>query len=53
MGFRIVQICINASYDPAMMFRHYVSLTEMGSLARDLGREISRALAAKIKTHVI
>lgn len=53
MGFRIVQICINASYDPALMFRHFIKMENLGTLARDLGREIAKALSSKIKTHVI
>lgn len=53
MGFRIVQICINASYDPALMFRHFIKIENLGTLARDLGREIAKALSSKIKTHVI
>ena len=53
MGFRIVQICINASYDPALMFEHYVKLENLGSLARDLGKEIAKALRSRIKSHLI
>ena len=53
MGFRIVQICINASYDPALMFEHYVKLENLGSLASDLGKEIAKALRSKIKSHLI
>ena len=53
MGFRIVQICINANYDPALMFRHFIKMENLGTLARDLGREIAKALSSKIKTHVI
>lgn len=53
MGFRIVQICINASYDPALMFRHFIKMENLGTLARDLGREIAKALSSKIKSHVI
>lgn len=53
MGFRIVQICINASYDPALMFRHYVKLENLGSLAKDLGMEITKALQTRIKSHLI
>lgn len=53
MGFRIVQICINANYDPALMFRHFIMMENLGTLARDLGREIAKALSSKIKTHVI
>lgn len=53
MGFRIVQICINASYDPALMFRHYVKLENLGSLAKDLGTEITKALQSRIKSHLI
>lgn len=53
MGFRIVQICINASYDPALMFRYFIKMENLGTLARDLGREIAKALSSKIKSHVI
>ena len=53
MGFRIVQICINANYDPALMFRHFIKMENLGTLARDLGREIAKALSSKIKSHVI
>ena len=53
MGFRIVQICINANYDPALMFRHFIKMENLGTLARDLSREIAKALSSKIKTHVI
>ena len=53
MGFRIVQICINASYDPALMFEHYVKLENLGSLASDLGKEIAKALRSRIKSHII
>lgn len=53
MGFRIVQICINASYDLALMFRHFIKMENLGTLARDLGREIAKALSSKIKSHVI
>ena len=53
MGFRIVQICINASYDPALMFRNYVKLENLGSLAKDLGTEITKALRSRIKSHLI
>ena len=53
MGFRIVQRCINANYDPALMFRHFIKMENLGTLARDLGREIAKALSSKIKTHVI
>ena len=53
MGFRIVQICINASYDPALMFEHYVKLENLGCLASDLGKEIAKALRRKIKSHLI
>lgn len=51
MGFRIVQICINASYDPAMMFRRYIKLENMSTLASDLGKMIAKTLAENIKTH--
>ena len=53
MGFRIVQICINACYDPSLMFRHYVKLDNMATLAHDLGKVIAGALTEKISTHMV
>lgn len=47
MGFKVVQICINATYDPALMFRHYIKLEDMSTLARDLGKVITKALTEK------
>lgn len=53
MGFKIIQICINASYDPALMFKHYLTLENMGTFAKDLGREISKALTSRISSRVV
>lgn len=53
MGFRIVQICINASYDPSLMFRHYMKLEDLSTLAHDLSKVIAKTLSEKIGTHVI
>lgn len=53
MGFRIVQICINACYDPALMFRHYVTLDNMSTLAHELGKVIAKALSERIVTRSV
>lgn len=53
MGFRIVQICINASYDPAMMFKHYIKLENLSTLAHDLGNVIAKTLSRTIKSRCL
>lgn len=47
MGFKVIQICINASYDPALMFKRYLKLEDMSTLAKDLGKVITKALTEK------
>lgn len=44
MGFRVVQIAINHSYDPKQMFDHFLVLDNMSTLARDLGRVVKKAV---------
>ena len=53
MGFRIVQICINACYDPALMFKHYVKMDNMATLANDLGKVIAKTLSQNIRTKAL
>lgn len=52
MDFSVVQICIEASYDPKLMFNHFVSLTDMGRLSIEMGKVIKNAVLRKTKTHV-
>lgn len=53
MGFHIVQICINASYDPSLMFRHHIKMENLSTLAHDLGRVITKTLTETIKSRVV
>lgn len=43
MNFQIVQVCINSSYDPKEMFSHYITLEELETLPRELGKVIKKA----------
>lgn len=43
MGFNVIQVCINHSYDPKKMFRNFVIMEDMSKLATDLGKAIKRA----------
>ena len=49
MGFRVMQICIENSYDPAQMFSNFIKLTNMNTLAKDFSKMISKTLDRKIK----
>ena len=53
MGFSVVQVCINHSYDPKTMFSHYVILDDMSRLAFDLGRVIKQATLQNSKNYII
>ena len=43
MGFNVIQVCINHTYDPGLMFKHYVVLDDMSTLAFELGKAIKKA----------
>ena len=53
MGFKIVQICINANYDPALMFRHFIRMENLGTLTRDLGKVIAKTLSQNIRSKAL
>lgn len=44
MGFSPVQIAINACYDPATMFDHFVILDDLSKLPTDLGKMVKAAI---------
>ena len=52
MGFDVIQVCINHSYDPASMFKHFVILEDMNKLAFELGKVIKKATLKAAKVHV-
>ena len=43
-GMNIVAVCIEPSYDPAALYTHHVKLTDMSSLAIDLGKMIKKSI---------
>lgn len=53
MNFNVIQVCINASYDPGKMFRHYVILEDMSTLAVELAKAIKKSTMTAAKTHVL
>lgn len=53
MGFYVVQVCINSSYDPSKMFRHYVIMENMNTLALELGKAIKKATMTAAKVNIL
>lgn len=53
MNITVIQVCINHSYDPSKMFKHFLVLEDMGSLAKNLSREVQKAALQKGKNHVV
>lgn len=51
MNFHVIQVCIQHSYDPKKMFKHFVVLEDMSTLAISLGIAIKKAVmdSAKIR----
>lgn len=52
MGFNVIQVCINHVYDPGKMFKHYVILDNMATLAFELGKEIKKATMTACRVSV-
>lgn len=52
MGFDVIQICIQKTYDPSKMFKNYIFLEDISNLALDLGRVIKQATLKSTKTHI-
>ena len=53
MDFSVVQVCIDSCYDPKLMFKHYVILTDIARLSIDLGKVIKNAIVKKAKVHTL
>ena len=53
LGFYVIQVCINHSYDPGKMFRNYVVMENMSTLAVELGKAIKKATMTAAKYSVI
>lgn len=52
LGFNVIQVCINHSYDPGKMFRNFVVLENMSTLAIELGKAIKKATMTAAKVHI-
>lgn len=52
MGFNVIQVCINHVYDPGKMFKHYVVLDNMATLAFELGKAIKKATMTACRVSV-
>ena len=53
MDFHVIQVCINHCYDPAKMFKNFVVLEDMSTLAFELAKAIKKATMQKVKSRVI
>lgn len=53
MGFSVIQVCINHSYDPGKMFRNYVVMEDMSTLAVELGKAIKKSAMTAAKVTVL
>ena len=52
MDFSVIQVCICKSYDPGKMFKHYLVMENMNTLAIDLGNAIKKATMCAAKVRV-
>lgn len=43
-GLSIVAVCIEPSYDPSQLYTHHVTMTDMSTLAFNLGKMIKKAI---------
>lgn len=53
MGFSVIQVCINHSYDPGKMFKNFVVMEDMNTLAVELGKAIKKATMTASKVHIL
>ena len=52
LGFQVIQVCINHSYDPGKMFKNYVIMEDMSKLAVELGKAIKRTAMNTAKVNI-
>lgn len=52
-NFQIIQVCINHSYDPSEMFKHFVIMEDMSTLAIELSKTIKKAALSAAKVSII
>lgn len=53
MGFYVIQVCINHSYDPSKMFKNYVVMENMNTFAIELGKAIKKATMTATKVSIV
>ena len=53
LDFHVIQVCINHCYDPAKMFKNFVVLEDMSTLAFELAKAIKKVTMQKVKSRVI
>lgn len=53
LDFHVIQVCINHCYDPARMFKNFVVLEDMSTLAFELAKAIKKVTMQKVKSRVI
>ena len=51
-GFAIVAVSIEPTYDPSLMYHRNVNLTDMSTLAVDLGKMVKKAIADNINRKI-
>lgn len=51
-GFEVVAISIDPYYDPSTMYEHNVNLTDLSTLAVDLGKMVKKAVKANSRRHI-
>lgn len=52
MGISPVQICIEADYDPALMFKNFLYMTDISKLSLNLTKTIKDSLKHSTRTHL-
>lgn len=52
LGFSVIQVCINHCYDPSKMFKNYVILEDMSTLAFELSKAIKKSAMTLAKVHI-
>ena len=52
-NFQVIQVCINHSYDPSKMFKHFVIMEDMSTLAIELSKTIKKAALSAAKVTIV
>lgn len=52
LGFHVIQVCINHSYDPGKMFKNFVIMEDMSTLAVELGKAIKKSAMTAAKVNI-